>query len=75
MWDIKTSTLAKGVKVTPFGVMSVLFERSSSYGAFTLDPLDVGVGWEEGVAFLVLVQGGVLRVRRICKSLFCVHCL
>ena len=43
MWDIKTM-LAKRVKVTPFGVVSVLLQCSSSYGAFTLNPLDVGVG-------------------------------
>ena len=40
----KNSLLAKRVKVTPFGIVSVLLQCSSSYGAFTLNPLDVGVG-------------------------------
>ena len=43
MWDIKLF-VSERVKVTPFGVVSVLFQCGSSYGAFTLNPLDVGVG-------------------------------
>ena len=38
----KNSTLANGVKVTPFGVMSVLFQHSSSYGAFNPRPSRCG---------------------------------
>ena len=66
-------TVAKRVKATPFGVVSVLFQRSSYYGAFTLDPLDVGVGCKVGIAFLVVSSRRCLSQVQMYLYIYILH--